>query len=54
MALHEQAVGKSDLWMTPRYIFDALRCEFDMDAASPGRDIVPWIPAHEHITSDLT
>jgi hypothetical protein len=39
-------------WYTPEYIFDALGCEFDLDPASPGRDLVPWIPAHCHFTSD--
>lgn len=49
MALHEQSVGKSDEWYTPKYVFDALGVRFHMDVASPGRDIVPWIPADEHI-----
>ncbi len=35
-------------WYTPRYIFDALGVEFDLDPCSPGKDIVPWIPAKEH------
>lgn len=37
MGIHESA-GKSDEWYTPKYIFDALGCEFNMDVASP-RDI---------------
>ena len=45
MALHEQCTGASDDWFTPRYIFTALGCEFDMDVASPGPHVVPWIPA---------
>lgn len=32
-------------WYTPKCIFDALGCRFDLDPASPGRDVVPWIPA---------
>lgn len=28
-------VGKSDEWYTPKYIFDALNCRFDVDVASP-------------------
>jgi hypothetical protein len=32
-------------WYTPPYIFEALGCRFDLDPASPGADIVPWIPA---------
>ena len=27
--------GRSDQWYTPRYIFDALDCMFDMDVAAP-------------------
>jgi len=34
MSKHE-AVGKSDEWYTPKYIFDALGCEFDMDVSAP-------------------
>lgn len=30
-----EAMGKSDDWYTPKYIFDALGCEFDMDVAGP-------------------
>lgn len=50
MALHEQSVGKTDEWYTPPYIFDAMKIAFDSDVASPGREIVPWIPALLHIT----
>lgn len=28
--------GASDEWYTPKYIFDALGCEFDTDVAGPG------------------
>jgi hypothetical protein len=28
-------IGKSDEWYTPKYIFDALDCRFDIDVASP-------------------
>jgi hypothetical protein len=50
MALHEQSVGATDEWYTPKYIFDALGCEFDMDVASPGQNVTPWIPAKDFIT----
>lgn len=30
-----EASGRSDEWYTPRYIFDALGCTFDMDVAAP-------------------
>ena len=51
MALHEQSVGRSDEWYTPPHVFDALGCRFDVDVASPGHAIVPWIPADTHMTS---
>lgn len=44
MALHEQCVGKTDEWYTPPHVFKAMNCVFDLDVASPGRKIVPWIP----------
>lgn len=50
MALHDGCVGKTDEWYTPPHVFDALGCSFDMDVASPGRTITPWIPA-EHFVS---
>lgn len=34
MSKHE-SVGKSDEWYTPKYIFDALGCKFDMDVCAP-------------------
>lgn len=30
-----EAAGKSDDWYTPKYIFDALCCTFDLDVAPP-------------------
>lgn len=50
MALHEQCVGKSDEWYTPAYVFNALGGSFDLDVASPGKQITPWIPAVEFVT----
>lgn len=43
-----EAPGKSDEWFTPRYIFDALGVQFDLDVAAPpeGPRYVPalaWI-----------
>lgn len=32
---HWERPGQSDLWQTPRYIFDALGDEFDLDVAAP-------------------
>src|SRR6516162_2195132 len=51
MALHEQSIGATNEWYTPSYAFDALGCRFDLDAASPGQAITPWIPADEFITT---
>jgi hypothetical protein len=48
MALHEQSVGATDEWFTPRYIFEALG--IDVDVASPGQELTPWIPAERFIT----
>lgn len=52
MALHEQSVGATDEWYTPPYIFAALGCVFDMDVASPGAHIAPWVPAEKYITRE--
>lgn len=32
---HWEAIGQSNDWWTPRYIFDALDTNFDMDVAAP-------------------
>ena len=56
MSLHEQSLGATDEWYTPAYIFRAMGIDwnhgqvFDMDVASPGREITPWIPALSFIT----
>lgn len=49
MALHEQSVGATDEWYTPKYVFDAMDAVFNIDVASPGKEIVHWIPAQWHI-----
>lgn len=49
MALHEQCVGKTDEWYTPPHVFEALRCRFAMDVASPGQCHTPWIPADDFL-----
>lgn len=51
MALHEQSVGKTDEWYTPPRVFDALGCRFNIDVASPGRSVTPWIPAEHFVTA---
>jgi hypothetical protein len=49
MALHEQSIGKTDEWYTPPHVFDALGVRFDVDVASPGRSVTPWIPADHFV-----
>lgn len=43
--------GASDEWYTPKYIFDALDCSFDMDAAGPGPDVTK-VPAWSFCPKD--
>jgi hypothetical protein len=50
MSHRQQAQGKSDEWYTPPYIFEALDMTFDMDVASPGQPVTPWIPAKVFLT----
>jgi hypothetical protein len=52
MALHEQSVGASNEWYTPPHVFEALGCLFDIDVASPGQAVTPWIPALHFLTHD--
>ena len=33
---HENSAGETSEWYTPKFIFDALRLEFDLDPAHPG------------------
>ena len=47
---HESTHNESKEWYTPKYIFDALGLTFDLDPCSPGANIVPWIPARQHLT----
>jgi hypothetical protein len=46
---HESTANESKEWYTPKYIFDALGQQFDMDVCSPGADVVPWIPAEKQL-----
>jgi hypothetical protein len=50
LALHEQCVGATDEWYTPPHVFEALGCQFDLDVASPGMNVTPWIPSWGFIT----
>jgi len=47
---HESTYNESKEWYTPRWIFQRLGLQFNIDPASPGKDVVPWIPAARHIT----
>jgi len=46
-----ESAGKSDEWMTPKYIFDALGCRFDLDVAAPSGGPV-HVPADAWISED--
>lgn len=48
--VHERAVGATVEWYTPPAVFERLGLTFDLDPASPGADIVPWVPAARHYT----
>ena len=40
----------SEEWYTPPRLFQAMACTFDLDPASPGPRVVPWIPTTRHFT----
>lgn len=46
-----ESSGKSDEWMTPKYIFDALGETFDLDVAAPINGPV-HVPANAWISSE--
>jgi len=47
---HWEKEGKSDEWYTPKYIFDALGCVFDLDVAHP--EINTNVPCNKYLTKD--
>jgi hypothetical protein len=47
-----EANGKSDEWYTPKYIFDALQCRFDLDVAAPEDRKFVSVPADKFITQN--
>lgn len=51
MAAHE-ALGMSNEWYTPKWVFDALGCEFDTDVAAPEDRRFVCVPARTFITKD--
>lgn len=44
-----ESAGASDEWYTPKYIFEALNCHFDLDVAAPAGRIT-HVPADQFIT----
>jgi hypothetical protein len=44
MGKHEQSIGATDEWYTPKYIFDALGCRFNLDVAYPEKDTFCYVP----------
>lgn len=49
---HWETCGKSDEWYTPKYIFDSLECEFDLDVAAPVDRRYCNVPAKDFITEN--
>lgn len=45
---HESTCNKTSEWYTPKYLFNRLAVQFDLDPCSPGKKIVPWVPAKKH------
>lgn len=52
MALHEQAVGATNEWYTPTYVFDAMGVRFDLDVSTPDGG-APWVPADAFISRSM-
>lgn len=50
--MSHETKGKTDEWYTPKYIFDALGCTFDMDVASPVNQISCHVPVKDFILFD--
>lgn len=46
-----ESSGKSDEWYTPKYIFDALGCKFDLDVAAP-IDGPRYVPTSRWLSTD--
>lgn len=49
---HESACNETCQWYTPKFLFDRLGVQFDLDPCSPGKKIVSWIPAKRHFTAN--
>lgn len=48
---HWEAPGASDEWYTPKFVFDALGCTFDLDVAAPV-DGPLHVPARRWLSAD--
>lgn len=44
--------GASDEWYTPKFVFDALGCRFDLDVAAPENVALTHVPAGEWLFHD--
>lgn len=44
---HESQYAESVSWYTPKWVFDKLNVQFDLDPCAPSGG-VPWIPAKNH------
>lgn len=49
---HWETNGKSNEWYTPKFVFDALGCRFDLDAAAPLDRSFTHVPADKFITEN--
>ena len=49
---HDKKDNASVDWYTPKWIFDELGLEFDLDPCQPFNKI-PWIPAKQHYWEDI-
>jgi hypothetical protein len=48
-----EGAGKSDDWWTPKYIFDAMGVEFDLDVAAPAaKGAATYVPCKASICSN--
>lgn len=47
--MSHEAIGKSDEWFTPKYIFDALGCTFNLDVAGDLLNRHQCVPASSSI-----
>ncbi|WP_313556450.1 DNA N-6-adenine-methyltransferase [Agrobacterium cavarae] len=45
-----ETTGKSDEWYTPKHVFDALGCVFDLDVASP-KEGGTFVPAQRYLSA---